>query len=149
VVSSRYAGCKLAPANVVTPMIDDPGLRRHLDQLCREDDRLRAERASEPLGSPPVSESPDPGVLYRDYNGDAPTAAAEAVSAQDWSGWENWIRGHLNVERRQLAECFAEAMAVYVREKLAERDARITRLEGKVEALLALLGQKPPKLWTP
>jgi hypothetical protein len=56
-------------------------LLRELDEVCREDDRQRAERIEHAHWwaerSPPVSESGDPGVLHRGHDGDALYAAPE------------------------------------------------------------------------
>jgi hypothetical protein len=30
----------------------------------------------------------------------------------DWSGWENWLRSHLDIQREALTEAFGEALGV-------------------------------------
>src|SRR6516162_4165688 len=64
-------------------------------------------------------------------------SAAEAETG--WSGWEQWLRGHLDIERDKMLRGFAERMSQYVHEKLASRDAKIAKLEAQVETLLTLL----------
>jgi hypothetical protein len=42
----------------------------------------------------------------------------------DWSGWENWLRGHLNMDREVMIEAFGEALGT-VGDELRDRSARL------------------------
>jgi hypothetical protein len=30
----------------------------------------------------------------------------------DWSGWENWLRSHLDIQREVLTDAFGEALGI-------------------------------------
>jgi len=107
--------------------------REEIRWLCAEHDKLMAEHASEPIRRRPVSETDNGGLLYKDYDGNAPAPAPQPDAAPfDEAQSDVLARVIAMVQDSEEAE----------REKaLAERDARITRLDGKVEALLALLGK--------
>jgi len=77
-------------------------IRDDIRALCAEHDRFMAEQASEPIRRPPVSKTDEAGLIYKEYDNSAP-AHAPAPDA-DWSGWERWLRGHLNIERRGLLD---------------------------------------------
>jgi hypothetical protein len=49
----------------------------------------------------------------------------------DWSGWENWLRSHLDIEREVTIEAFGEALGLTCQEL---RD-RISALELKLAEL--------------
>jgi hypothetical protein len=127
---------------MVMPMID-PGFRHYLNELYREDDRLRAEYAAwtavrEAAASPPVSESAGLGVLYRDYDGGASRAAAEAEPAQeDWSGWERWLDGHLALHRAEMIEGMAQLVCEFVRQNIDPLEQQLAELKAEVAELKA------------
>jgi len=103
----------------------------------------------------------DASLLYRRIDNalQAPAAGTDITASSmaegeqyDWSGWEKWLRGHIMNERQVMAYAIGQVVAETSKEmreerarELAERDAKIARLEGKVEALLTLLGQKELK----
>jgi hypothetical protein len=110
---------------MVMPMIEDPGFRHHLDELYREDDRLRADHERwmarrEADASPPVSKTGEMAMestLYRVHEPErAPVASPRSSSEPDWSGWENWLRGHLDIERKELLDTLAQAMGYAISE---------------------------------
>src|SRR5262249_30727452 len=94
-----------------------------------------------------ITREDDESLLYRVTD----NSALEG-GQHDWSGWEKWIRGHIMNERQVMARAMGEVVAETCKEmreerarELAERDTKIARLEGKVEVLLTLLGQKELK----
>jgi hypothetical protein len=67
---------------------------------------------------------------------------------RDWSGWERWLRAHLDIERNLMIEGVAEAMAASrqdLRDELAPRleriERKLARLAGAVDVLR---GKEPP-----
>src|SRR6516164_9395408 len=106
------------------PMDNVDGIRAYIDEVCREDDRLRAERAWEAtrrLKESSMVRKSAPGVIYRDV---APAenradenvlqctqpVTSPALSTDEWAGWEQWLRGHLDIERSRLLAAFGEAL---------------------------------------
>jgi hypothetical protein len=102
----------------------------------------------------PASESDDDGLVYKDHDNAAlqPAPATEA-EAQDWSGWEKWLRGHLDNERAEMLDLLAKAMGEVIAEERAaarrERDtellkvrAELAELRGRTDTLLGLLQTK-------
>jgi hypothetical protein len=94
----------------------------------------------------------DEDLLYRvtDNNAlQAPAAGMAEGEQHDWSGWEKWLRRHLDNERTVMVEAIGIVAAETRKEMLQERDAaiaplkaEIAELRGQVSALLTLLGQK-------
>jgi hypothetical protein len=74
-------------------------------------------------------------VIYTEpvYTERADTAIATPTRANsqetDWSGWEKWLRGHLDIERQFMFESIAQ--------EIAERDHQIHELELKLGRSLA------------
>jgi hypothetical protein len=66
------------------------------------------------------------------YTERADTAIATRASADDqetdWSGWERWMRGHLDIERVSIFEAVIEAVG----ELEAKRNRQIRELELKI-----------------
>jgi hypothetical protein len=58
-------------------------------------------------------------------------AIATRAPEPDWSGWENWLRSHLDIQREVMTEAFGEALGVTCQEL---RD-RISALELKLAGL--------------
>jgi hypothetical protein len=46
----------------------------------------------------------------------------------DWSGWENWLRGHLNIEKQSILDAVVDAVG----DLEAKRDRQIRELELKI-----------------
>jgi len=141
--------------------------RRQLAELFREDDRLRAELAEwmarrEAEASVQKSERDD--ILYREHDNNAPAAAA----ADDGAGlcatdppaedgedeFTTAIEKFTETTTRAL-EDDARELALLRNENrelkalLSSALEKFAKLEGRVDALTALLGQQRPKLWTP
>jgi hypothetical protein len=116
-----------------------------------------AEGASKRMRRPPVSAS-DPGALvYKDFENGAlaavPTDEAEPLDeaesfddgmAEPEPFYEPFDDEQVDVLGRVIA-LERDFQRDERAKELAERDARIARLEGKVEALLALLGPAKSK----
>src|SRR5215469_1187232 len=102
-------------------------LQAHIEQVCREDDRLRAERqwqAKRCLKDASLVRKSAPGVIYRDV---APaenradesalqctqpvTSPAPSTDEERWVGWERWLQGHLDIERGNLIEALGGALS--------------------------------------
>jgi hypothetical protein len=138
--------------------------RRQLAKLFREDDRLRAENEqwlarrqapSEPIvegqGAAYVQKFGSEELLYRVVDNSAP--AAESAPADEWAGWNAWVRAHLDNEREALTDTMAEVIVELRREwraereiALVERDRRIGVVEGELCETKAMLGDAFAKL---
>jgi len=109
-------------------------LRDEIRELCLAHDKLMAEQASEPIKRPPVSESDtDAGLVFKTVE-DAmvPTAEPEPMPA-DSEPYPSFT---------DLRAGIAKFVVTWTADKLAERDRRIERLEGKLDATLQLLGAR-------
>jgi len=126
---------------MVAHMTDDE--RRELAELYAADDRLRAEHADWLARREAAAASPV--LLYRTTEQNVPAPAPQPGGAAD-----SQPSGALFGDWRDQA--LSEAMGVVIVETrremrkerdaaLAERDARIAKLEVQIEMLLALLGK--------
>jgi hypothetical protein len=77
------------------------------------------------------------GMMYRTGPENALALAADKArmpssdgAASDWSGWEAWLRGHLNNERAEMLEAVAQGMAMFVDRALADLRAENIELKG-------------------
>ena len=115
-------------SDLVTWTEDD---RRQLAELCQQHDGMMAE-ASEPVRSPPVSETDDAGLVYKEYDNSAPASAPENDDGfgEVYPAFDDLMKG------------ICEFVVMYCSEKLAPRDDRIAKLEAKVEVLLTLVGNQ-------
>jgi hypothetical protein len=122
--------------------------KAELDALFRADDEARAEHAHwmaqrEPVASPLVERNDgDGGVVYKTVE-DA--TAKPAQPDADWSGWERWMRGHLDNEREALLDIVADGMVAMfdqeraaIERKLAELRTENAELRGMIEVTLRL-----------
>jgi len=103
--------------------------RRHLAELIREDDRLRAEHASEAIRRGTVSETDADGLVYRTHDNNASLPAPQPDAEADFSD---------DVDLATALDEFSKATVDSFR--ALEREN--AELRGKVDALLILLGQK-------
>jgi hypothetical protein len=113
--------------------------KAELDALFRADDEARAEHAHwmaqrEPVASP---------LVERNAVEDA--TAKPAQPDADWSGWERWMRGHLDNEREALLDIVADGMVAMfdqeraaIERKLAELRTDNAELRGMIEVTLRL-----------
>jgi len=123
-----------------------PEERCQLAELFREDDRLRAEDADWAARTALVQKFGADGVLYRTGPENTPAPAADNArirssngAASDWSGWEKWLRGHLDNERAKMHEAVAEGMAVFFHEQLTPIDRTFAELRAENIELKGLI----------
>jgi len=118
--------------------------RQQIANICRAHDEFMIEHADwmarrEAQASPPVEKSGDgAGLIFRTTETERAPAAA-AVSTQS-SEAEDYPVGRDEVARA-LGVIIAELRAEWTQE-FEKRESRIARLEGQIEMLVALLGQK-------
>src|SRR5262245_62008097 len=76
------------------------------------------------------------------------SAREELEPAYDWSGWERWLRGHLDIERQLLIEGLGEALGMKSVELLGRIEPQLRKLELKLAELTGavdvLRGKQPP-----
>ena len=128
--------------------VDD--IRAHI-----EDDRLRAERAWEAKRRPKESSmvrKSAPGVIYRDV---APAenradenalrctqpVTSPASSTDEWAGWEQWLRGHLDIEGSRLRTSVGEVLGEMRRNMLDQIEPQLEKQLAKIAALELKLAQ--------
>jgi len=125
-------------------------IRDEIGQLSAEHDRMMVEHEQwmarrEAAGAAPVQKYNDSAVLYREHDGNAsePTPQRDAAPSegeqQDWSGWEKWLRGHLNNERAEMLEAVAQGMAMFVDKQLTPIDRALAELRAENIELKGLL----------
>jgi hypothetical protein len=126
------------------------GRQRIADDAAMRDDAAEleaaiAEHRSEPVASPPVRETDPTGIVYRRYEGNAATAAAEAANLS--TGWDEWLSkgfaAHTEAERRVTGEAIGEVVYLVKQEllkELAERDRKIASLKAENVEVKGLLG---------
>ena len=101
------------------------------DKLMREDAQWMAKREAAREALARKSE-PD-GLVYRTFDNNAQPSAAAAPVPSDAEPYPSYD---------VLRQAVAAFVVTWCDEKLAPRDERITKLEGKVDTLIGLLGQK-------
>jgi len=128
--------------------VDD--IRAHI-----EDDRLRAGRAWEAkrrLKDAPLVQKSAPGVIYRDV---APAenradenalrctqpVTSPASSTDEWAGWEQWLRGHLDIEGSRLRTSVGEVLGEMRRNMLDQIEPQLEKQLAKIAALELKLAQ--------
>jgi hypothetical protein len=56
----------------------------------------------------------------------------------DWSGWEKWLRSHLDIERGFMIEVFGEALGVTcqeLRDRISALEPKLAELTGAIDIL--------------
>ena len=86
--------------------------RRELAEHCREHDRLMAEEHVPALRDELITKENAADLIFKKIQRPAP----QPEESQDWSGWERWLRAHLDNNNAELVEVFTNAVA----EALAE-----------------------------
>ena len=128
--------------------VDD--IRAHI-----EDDRLRAERAWEAKRRPKESSmvrKSAPGVIYRDVAPAENRADENALrctqpvtspelSTDEWAGWEQWLRGHLDIEGSRLRTSVGEVLGEMRRNMLDQIEPQLEKQLAKIAALELKLAQ--------
>jgi hypothetical protein len=79
-------------------------------------------------GGPPVAKSNGDGLVYRmgPENALAPVPAADT----DWSGWEAWMQGHLDILRQEMSAAVSKALGIVTVETRRELRAEIEELRS-------------------
>src|SRR5262245_40944807 len=60
------------------------------------------------------------------------------ASEPDWSGWEKWLRGHLDLEREVMIEAFGAALGLAsheLRDRISALELRLAELTGAIDIL--------------
>jgi len=63
----------------------------------------------------------------------------------DWSGWENWLRSHLDIQREVMTEAFGEALGLTcqeLRDRISALELKLAELTGAIDILRGT--QLPP-----
>ena len=95
--------------------------RRELAELCREHDRLMAEEHVPALRDELITKENAADLIFKKIQRPAP----QPEESQDWSGWERWLRAHLDNNNAELVEVFTNAVAEALAEiQHATREAR-------------------------
>ena len=81
-------------------------------------------------------------VLYRRRDDALVSSPAATDDGEDWSGWERWLRGHLDIERDAIGDQVGDAIGELIREERATTDRDVNELKrglaelrGEVRAL--------------
>jgi hypothetical protein len=127
-------------------------LQARIDEVCREDDRLRAERqwqAERRLKDTPLVRKSAPGVIYRDaapaenradenaLRCTQPVTSPELSTDEERvAGWERWLRGHLDIERGHLIAVLGEEFAATRNELLDQIEPQLRSLGTSMTVLM-------------
>src|SRR5215467_1116974 len=68
----------------------------------------------------------------------------DTTNNTDWSGWDRWLRGHLNIEFNKLHRALGQLLAEErqkLERKTSEFELKIAKLSGAVDVLR---GAQPP-----
>jgi hypothetical protein len=69
----------------------------------------------------------------------------------DWSGWEKWLRSHLDIEREFMIEAFGEALGLVsqeLRDRISALELKLAELTGAIDILRGLQPPPPAKFQT-
>ena len=69
----------------------------------------------------------------------------------DWSGWEKWLRSHLDIEREFMIEVFGEALGINcheLRDRISPLELKLAELTGAIDILRGLQPPPPAKFQT-
>jgi hypothetical protein len=117
-------------------------MRDEIRQLCAAHDRLMAEHDEwmaqrEVAAASPVQKSDLGGLLYRtNGNGAQATARAQDSAPSDGEAYPPFA---------DLRAGICQFVVEWTARKLKERDERTTRLEAKLDAMLAIIGSDKAK----
>ena len=124
-------------------------IRDEIRALCAEHDKLMAEdawmadRAARTV--PPVQKSVGDGLVYRTHENNAPAPAPQPADAPseseqtDWSRWEKWLRGHLDIEREEMLAGIAKAVMILIHRERDSFERKIAELRAENIELKGLL----------
>ena len=108
--------------------------QRELAEFCREHDRLMAERQETARKDELITKEDAADLIYKRIRRPAPQPEEDA----DFSGWERWLRGHLDNNNAELVEVFSDAVAIAlakVQETRAADKAELAALKPELAAL--------------
>ena len=108
--------------------------KRQLAEHCREHDRLMAEEHAPAPRDELVTKEDAADLIYKRIRRPAPQPEEDA----DFSGWERWLRGHLDNNNAELVEVFSDAVAIAlakVQETRAADKAELAALKPELAAL--------------
>jgi len=111
-------------------------IRDEIRELCIAHDRFMAEQASEPTRRPPVSETDDPGLVYKEYDNSEPASAPRLDAEPSDGDWRDTVAEAMGIV---IAETRKEMRAERAAE-IAPLKTEIAELRGQVSALLTMLG---------
>jgi hypothetical protein len=69
----------------------------------------------------------------------------------DWSGWEKWLRGHLDIEREIVTDACGEALGLVskeLRDRISPLELKLAELTGAIDVLRGLQPSPPAKFQT-
>ena len=69
----------------------------------------------------------------------------------DWSGWEKWLRSHLDNERQFMIEVVGEALGINcqeLRDRISALELKLAELTGAIDILRGLQPPPPAKFQT-
>ena len=78
-------------------------------------------------------------------------AVQKSDQARDWSGWDKWLRAHLDIERDELIEDFGETLSVVrqeLRDQISALELKLAELTGAIDILRGLQPPPPAKFPT-
>lgn len=85
----------------------------------------------------------------------SPDTRPAAVDTRDWSGWERWLRGHLNIELNTLHRALGQLLATErqkfndrLERKTSEFEVKLAKLSGSVDILRGAAPLPPAKFPT-
>jgi hypothetical protein len=114
--------------------------RRQLAEIFREDDRLRAEREAEARQS--AAPPREPVVVRKEYSDALLVAPAADEGEKDWSGWENWLRGHQMIERELICEAVGEVVSEVLDDMRVEFDAACAKVRDEAKILFEMQAER-------
>jgi hypothetical protein len=119
--------------------VDD--IRAHIDEVTE-----RAWEAKRRPKEPSMVRKSAPGVIYRDVAPAENRADENALrctqpvtspelSTDEWAGWEQWLRGHFDIERSRLLTSVGEVLGETRNELLDQIEPQLEKQLGKIAAL--------------
>ena len=96
-------------------------------------------------GAALLQKSDESAVLYREHHDNAPAPAPQPADAPseseqtDWSRWEKWLRGHLDIEREEMLAGIAKAVMILIHRERDSFERKIAELRAENIELKGLL----------
>jgi hypothetical protein len=122
--------------------LEDPSFDLADRRLTDDASDLCFTAAVEPAEGPPVEKSSGNGLLMFRMGPENALAPAPAGNT-DWSAWESWMQGHLNVLRSEVADTISRATGIALastrKEMQAEFERKLAALKTENAELKGLL----------